>query len=360
MDVASINIVATHFVGRSNSLLVEFVLRSDGSSLNHGTQVILELLRPIANTDRVVVADSYYASVQTARELWRIKLRFIGVLKTATKQFPMHYLSRVLLPAGKGDHKALKAYDPASMYQLLAIVWTDRERRFFISSCASAAPGQVIERRRWRQTDPTPNAAPALEDIRLPQPEAVQIYYDGCGRIDEHNQHQQGSLNLEKKVQTMSWAHRANHSIFAMCVVDAFDLAVGSLGNNKKYHSFRVFLEDLITELIDNEFNKRVLQKKKEQAVKVEAAISKVGVSVLDTSRQLTAPTPTKRRKSNKPEHRLQGACMICKKSTTHVCRSCQCFKNGLNDKQYWICSKAGKECMGKHIMTAHTECIGD
>jgi Transposase IS4 len=73
--------------------------------------VLVELLRPIANTERVVVADSYYASVQSACELKRIKLRFIGVLKTATKQFPMHYLSRVLLAAGKGDHKALKRYD---------------------------------------------------------------------------------------------------------------------------------------------------------------------------------------------------------------------------------------------------------
>jgi Transposase IS4 len=283
----SINIVAFPFVGRSNPLLVDFVLRSDGSTLNHGTQVILELLRPIANTDRVVVADSYYASVQTARELWRIKLRFIGVLKTATKQFPMHYLSRVLLPGGKGDHKALKGYDSASGCQLLAIVWADRERRFFISSCASAAPGRLIERRRWRQTDPTPNAAPVLEEIRLPQPEAVQIYYDGCGRIDEHNRHRQDSLNLEKKVQVMSWAHRANHSIFGMCVVDAFYLAVGSQGgSNKKYPSFRVFLEDIITDLIDNDFDKRVLRKRKEEAVKQEAAISKVGVGILDTYKE--------------------------------------------------------------------------
>jgi hypothetical protein len=272
----------------------------------------------------------------------------------------MHFLSRVVLPAGKGDHKALKGYDQATGCQLLAIVWADRERRFFISSCASAAPGRVIERRRWRQTDPTPNAAPVLEEIRLPQPEAVQIYYDGCGRIDEHNRHRQDSLNLEKKVQVMSWAHRANHSIFGMCVVDAFYLAIGSHGGNKKYPSFRVFVEDLITDLIDNDFDKRVLRKRKEEAVKQEAAISKVGVGILDTSRQLTAPTPTKRRKSNKQEHRLQGACMVCKKSTTHVCRTCQCFKNGPKDKQYWICNKSGKECMGKHIMECHTECIGD
>jgi Transposase IS4 len=346
------------FVGDSNSTpLVEF--RSEGSTLNHGTQVLLGLLRPIANTDQVVVADSYYASVQSARELWKIKLRLIGVLKTATRQFPMHYLSRVILPAGKGDHKALKATDGNTGCQLLAIVWADRERRFFISTCSSAAPGRVIERRWWRQRDTTPNAAPELESIRLPQPEAVQVYYDGCGKIDKHNRHRQDSLNLEKKVQVMSWGHRANHSIFGMCVVDAFDLAVGCKGK-KAFSGFREFFEDLITDIIDNDFDKRVLSKRKEDAIKQEAAIGKTGVSVLDTSCQLTAPTPTKRRKTNKPEHQLEGACMVCKKSTTHVCRTCQCFKNGQNDKQYWICNKAGKECMGKHILDCHTECIGD
>jgi Transposase IS4 len=306
-----------------------------------------------------VVADSYYASVQSARELWKIKLRFIGVLKTATRQYPLHYLQRCILPAGKGDHRALRSTDPETGCQMLAIVWADRERRFFVSTCASSAPGRVIERRRWRQRDLTPNAEPELETIRLPQPEAVQVYYDGCGRIDEHNRHRQDSLNLEKKVQTMHWAHRANHSIFGMCVVDAFDLAVGCQGD-KHYGCFRVFCEDLITELIDNDFDKRVLRKRKEDAIKQEAAIAKTGVGVLDTSRHLTGPTPTKRRKANRPEHRLQGSCMVCKKSTTHVCRTCQCFKNGPNDKQYWICNKAGKECMGKHILEAHTECIGD
>jgi hypothetical protein len=144
-----------------------------------------------------------------------------------------------------------------------------------------------------------------------------------------------------------------------MCVVDAFDLAVGCQGPGH-YGSFRAFIHDLITGLIDNDFDKITLRKRKEAAMQKEAAIAKVGVGILDTSRHLTSPTPTKKRKGNKPEHRLQGGCMICKKSTTHVCRACQQFKNGPNDKQYWICNKAGKECMGKHILVSHTECIAD
>jgi hypothetical protein len=157
----------------------------------------------------------------------------------------------------------------------------------------------------------------------------------------------------------MDWSTRGNHSIFGMIVVDAFYLAQGCQGTPPG--GFRFFLEDLISQLIENKFEQRLLRKRREDAVKKEADISGVGgVGILDTHRQLTAPTPTKRRKANRPEHRLQGTCMVCKKPTTHVCRTCQCFKNGEKDRQYWICNKAGKECMGRHILDEHTECIGN
>jgi hypothetical protein len=271
----------------------------------------------------------------------------------------MHYLSRCLLPGGKGDHKALVARHEDTGCQLLSCVWADRERRFFVATCSSSTPGQVIERRRWRQRDPTPNADPELELIRIARPQLVEIYYNGCGKIDEHNRHRQDSLNLEKKVQTMEWSNRANHTIFGMIVVDAFNLAVGCQGKLRHLGGFRFFLEELITDLIDNDYDKRVLRKRKEAAVAKEAALAGVGVAALDTSRHLTAPTPTKRRKSNNPSHRLQGACMVCKKPTTHVCRACQCFKSGDKDKQYWICNRTGKECMGKHLLDSHIDLIG-
>ena len=56
--------------------------------MNEGTRVLKELAVPWANTKRLVVADSAFSSVQTAEELCRIGLRFIGVIKTATKHFP--------------------------------------------------------------------------------------------------------------------------------------------------------------------------------------------------------------------------------------------------------------------------------
>ena len=62
--------------------------------LNHGTTVLLDLLAPWYHSDRVVCADSYFASKQSADEQMRMGLRFIGVVKTATKKYPMGYLSK--------------------------------------------------------------------------------------------------------------------------------------------------------------------------------------------------------------------------------------------------------------------------
>jgi hypothetical protein len=162
-------------------------------------------------------------------------------------------------------------------------------------------------------------------------------------------------------VQTTQWYHRANHSIFGMVVVDAYNLAVGCQGKSNHNGGFHFFLEELIDDLINNKFDQHILRKRREEALKQESSLTGLPVPVLDPHRQWTGPTPTKHRKANKPEYRLQGASMVCKKPTTHVSRSCQCFfKNGPKDKQYWICNKkAGKECMGKHILATHTECIG-
>ena len=58
------------------------------SSLLHGTSVLKHVVSPWFGSNRIVCADSYFASVGAAKELYRNGLRFIGVVKTAKKGFP--------------------------------------------------------------------------------------------------------------------------------------------------------------------------------------------------------------------------------------------------------------------------------
>ena len=61
--------------------------------LLHGIQVLKDVVMMWDNTDRIVCADSYFSLVGAALELKRIVLQFIGVVKTATRRYPMKALS---------------------------------------------------------------------------------------------------------------------------------------------------------------------------------------------------------------------------------------------------------------------------
>ena len=61
--------------------------REDDGDYLHGCNVLAELVRPWANTDRVVCADSYFASVQAALRLKAMGLRFIGLSRLLQQDF---------------------------------------------------------------------------------------------------------------------------------------------------------------------------------------------------------------------------------------------------------------------------------
>ncbi|EEC46364.1 predicted protein [Phaeodactylum tricornutum CCAP 1055/1] len=119
-----------------------------GLSDNHlllGTRILKELVTPWAWTNQVVCADSYFASVGAALELRQIGLGFIGVVKSATKHFPMAYLSRLEFNH-RGDRKGLLMKDGLNGSSLMAFVWIDRDCRYFISSVSSLDAGSPFVR----------------------------------------------------------------------------------------------------------------------------------------------------------------------------------------------------------------------
>jgi Transposase IS4 len=192
----------------------------DARLLLHGTGVLKHLIIPWVRSGRIVCADSYFASVGTAEELLRLGLRFIGVVKTATRRYPMRALSTLELEQ-RGDSHGLVSYGSDGQPQMLAFTWMDRDRRYFISTASSLTAGTPYRRNRWRQVDATPNADPERVEHIIPQPEAAEIYYDTCGLIDRHNRCRQNDLSLEKKFGTMDWSMRVNMTVLGMIVVDS-------------------------------------------------------------------------------------------------------------------------------------------
>ena len=176
----------------------------DGEQLPHGAKVLVNLVSPWIRSQRIVCADSYFALVAATMELGKLGLRFIGVVKTATRRFPWNWL-RAFELVHRGDCKGLVSLDADGRPNLLAFIWMDRERRCFITNTASLEEGRAYERWQWRQISDEPNAPPQLVDLVVPQPRAAEIYYSVCGKIDQHNRSRQDTLKLETKLEMKCW-----------------------------------------------------------------------------------------------------------------------------------------------------------
>ena len=113
---------------------------ADDDGNNHGTNVLKFLVEPWVRTDRCICADSYFASVNAVTVMRTMGLHFIGVVKTATKKFPMSYLSNLEL-VQRGDYKGLVARGTDGQPTMLSFVWMDRDRRYFVASASSLDSG---------------------------------------------------------------------------------------------------------------------------------------------------------------------------------------------------------------------------
>jgi hypothetical protein len=158
-----------------------------------------------------------------------------GLAKTATKLFPQKYLQQIVLPEwGMCVGLTTRPEEEGLDVDLLAFVYCDRDRHYFILSCSNLTAGLPISRQRVQQIkEVETNADPERVKITLDVPKATEIYYLTCSKTDQHNRCRQDTLNLEKKLETKEWHRRFNMSIFGMVVVDSWMLYKGCTGGKK-------------------------------------------------------------------------------------------------------------------------------
>ena len=63
------------------------------NNLGAGCGTTLRLTKAYHASNRVVVGDSWFASLMTAWELYKVGLFFMGIVKTASRFFPKKYLT---------------------------------------------------------------------------------------------------------------------------------------------------------------------------------------------------------------------------------------------------------------------------
>jgi len=317
----------------------------DDDGLPHGTAVLRKLVAEWAGSRRVVCADSYFASVTAAQQLLGMGLRFIGVIKTATRGIPMSSLSTIPLEA-RGQHVSYTHATADGVPDLMAVVWVDRERCYFIASTSSTLAGTPYNRLRWRQGDVTASRVA----LTVAQPVVAETYYGCCAQIDRHNRCRRDELRLENKLVTHDWSMRVNLSLLGMCVVDAWLLYSGARGG-RAHLTQNDFYEDLAEQLIDNTFETvgtRARPAPSGAAAAADAAPRSFGVGI-----HLTATV--KRREgpaSKEGDHRAQRACHVCKRrGTSWVCSGC---RDSTHRELYCCGPRTGRRCFETHAREVH------
>ena len=104
--------------------------------MNHETAVTRRPIDPWIYTDRMVCADSYFASAETAWVPADNGTRLFGVVKTSPQSFPMKYLSEK--PITKGDdHFSMMCKSEDDIKDMVALLWVELERRYLIANTGS-------------------------------------------------------------------------------------------------------------------------------------------------------------------------------------------------------------------------------
>ena len=291
----------------------------------------------------MVCADSYIASVHTAESLYEKDLRFTGVVKTSSKKYPMKYLSHLEI-SEKGEHFTLVSKQRAGPH-VMALMWVDRDRRYFISSVGTTNGGTPVYRERWR----TRHGVTRKEELSIRIPSVCEQYYETFSQIDCHNRSRQDDLGLEKNFEVKEWSMHVNTSLLAICIVDAWKLYAGAKGDGSKMSPNQFYCE-LADQLIDIKYDRISLrQREADSAVKDED----IGFG----SRIGTHLTPTTRKPKNASGEEscalYQSRCNMWKgaRKSMFISSACKFYF----DKEVYLCHhQTGRDCFKKHVNERH------
>jgi len=226
------------------------------NNLGAGTGTTMRLTRPWHGTNRVLVGDSWFASLLTAFELWRVGLFFMGIVKTASRFFPKKFLSTWCVEnnsrENRGKHIILKTVKEG--VNLYALGWSDKKGKQVITTTGTTLPADPSRRRRHKRVLVDGRWEKEVYFKNVPRPSIIKELFDAFSAIDVHDHLRQGSLEMEREWKTQSWVLRIFATVLGMITVNAFNAYIYMMEHNGPQLDFNKFLGKLSYELIFNKF----------------------------------------------------------------------------------------------------------
>ena len=179
------------------------------SEFGVATACTLRLTAPWKGTGRVVVADSWFAGVRTAEELYRRNgLYFIGMVKTGHKNFP-----RKLLWNKRGNMRgdlAAASCTTKDGIRLLAVNQNDFRHSQIIATCGTTLASKP-RKARFSTTMPL-----------VPRCDVTSHYYTRYPAVDLSNKSRQGSGCINQLWRSNKWEHCDFAGLFDFCIVNTY------------------------------------------------------------------------------------------------------------------------------------------
>ena len=237
------------------------------AELGEGTAIVLRLCEAYFGTARIVHADIAFSSVKTTLELLSRGLYFVGIVKTAHKEYPKAHMNAWVSGSLEGQEGApargafhLLESSSGSPQKLYALVWNDKKSKQIIATCGTTNPGNPSVRPRHKIVESfLQDESGELKTVAytkiVQRPQMIELFFKYFSTIDVHDHFRQGSLGMERAWLTHSWWHRLFATLFAMTFFDSF---LGYRHETLEAHGNPVelneFIGKLAYQLIFNEY----------------------------------------------------------------------------------------------------------
>jgi hypothetical protein len=145
----------------------------DGNNdhLNHVTRILLQLVKPWNNTNRVLCSDSNPNCKESLTSLIEIYQK----CKNSKKRIPHGVRPGKGACGEKGTRFGIVSTDAENIPQLPALVWNKRERRYFISLTSSSQEVQPQVCHCWRHLVANLTTPPTCIEVVVPQTANTEI-----------------------------------------------------------------------------------------------------------------------------------------------------------------------------------------
>ena len=138
--------------------------------------------RPEEREPRSCGGDAWFAGARTTRACDdELGIKFVGPVKTNTKEFPRDAIRHTLHGTTRGTHVVFEEQDPeGEKTGTCAVGWSDHWCKAFVTNYGSVTPGKPANKKRQRAEDGRNYHVPA------PRPSHLEHCYEISGCVDRH------------------------------------------------------------------------------------------------------------------------------------------------------------------------------